>query len=553
MLLSCPRYAQPIAIEDVLDYLLAVIEFEHPADAIYEIGGRDRVTYADVMREYARQRGLRRRVISTPLITSGISRLLLGLLTPVYGRIAASMVESLRNETIVTSSAADRAFAVRPRGLPLAIERALVNEDHEFAETRWSDALPTQHVLRWGGLKFGRRLVSSRVAHVASKPEKAFAPIQRTGGTAGWYADDWFWRLRGLLDTLRGGVGLRRGRRDPRVLRVGDTVDFWRVERFEPQRLVLLTAEMKIPGRLWLQFEVDPDNHDSLIRQTTIFEPAGYLGLAYWYLLYPVLHRVFGRMLRGIGRAAQSDNAPTISKRPLMRSLRPRARRRWDLERWETGRCAEVHVLPKREIEQLPESGAAQSVQEAEVVLPSTELERLWRPEHLERLARSYWRFLVRVFLGLIRVVHIPDSPSIVFLSRHFPLLHFHAPVYESGARQGRATWRIERGLLVARRGRGRGFLRISVERLDRKIEDAAPAPGPRAAVLVRVEVRNFYPWLRGRGRLARVGTWVYRQTQLRIHVLVSNAFLRSLVRVEFPRSPIAALTDDGTAEVGRR
>ena len=155
-LIAAPRWvqtlAQPIAVEDIVDYLLAVLEFDRPADAIYEVGGDDQVTYADIIREYARQRGLRRRVIPTPLITPRASRRLLGLATPVYGRVAAAMVESLRNETIVNVPAARAAFAIRPRGLSAAIERALVNEDREFAETRWSDALPQPSPLHWGGL-----------------------------------------------------------------------------------------------------------------------------------------------------------------------------------------------------------------------------------------------------------------------------------------------------------------------------------------------------------------------------------------------------------------
>jgi hypothetical protein len=194
---------------------------------------------------------------------------------------------------------------VRPRGLREAIARALINEDRQFAETRWSDALPTQRPLGWSGMSFGRRLVSSRAIRIRRPPEQAFAPIARIGGHSGWYAADWFWRVRGLLDTIRGGVGLRRGRRDPVDLRVGDTVDFWRVERFEANRLLRLAADMKIPGRLWLQFEVDPHaNGDSQVRQTTVFDPAGYVGLAYWYMFCPVHHLVFGSMLRGIVRAA---------------------------------------------------------------------------------------------------------------------------------------------------------------------------------------------------------------------------------------------------------
>jgi hypothetical protein len=301
--------AQPIAVEDVIDYLLGAIELERPLDAVFEIGGTDQVTYADVMREYARQRGLHRRVLRTALITPRASRVLLGLLTPVYGRVAGAMVDSLRNETIVTSQAADAIFTVNRRGLPAAIERALLNEDQEFAQTRWSDALPPQPPPRWGGSPVGRRLVASRVVHVERRPEEAFAPIQHIGGTTGWYAANWFWRLRGFIDTLRGGVGLRRGRRDPHDLRVGDTVDFWRVERLEAGHVLRMAAEMKIPGRLWLQFEVEPTGQDSVVRQTTVFDPAGYIGLAYWYLLYPIHHRVFSRMLHGIQRATPSRPA----------------------------------------------------------------------------------------------------------------------------------------------------------------------------------------------------------------------------------------------------
>jgi hypothetical protein len=157
---------------------------------------------------------------------------------------------------------------------------------------------------------------------VRRPPEHAFEPIKRIGGRTGWYAADWFWRIRGLLDTLRGGVGLRRGRRDAIDLRVGDTVDFWRVERLEAGRLLRLTAEMKIPGRLWLQFEVDADGDGgSRIRQTTVFDPAGFVGLAYWYLFCPVHHLVFGSMLRGIARVAGTGK-PCGRARAVQRAAR---------------------------------------------------------------------------------------------------------------------------------------------------------------------------------------------------------------------------------------
>jgi uncharacterized protein YbjT (DUF2867 family) len=294
--------AQPIAIEDLVDYLLAALD--HESSAIFEIGGRDRVSYAEIIREYAHQRALRRRLVSVPLLSANALRFFLGLLTPVYGRVARDMVDSLRNETTVNTADALEEFRVTPRALSDAIARALFNEDREFAETRWSDAFDHEHSLRWRGLIFGRRFVSSRAVYVRTPPAYAFDPIQRIGGQTGWYATEWFWKARGLIDTLRGGVGLRRGRRDHVDLRIGDAIDFWRVERFERGRVLRLAAEVKIPGRLWLQFEVVPDEHGGAhLRQTTVFDPAGYVGRAYWYLLCPVHHVVFSSMLRGIARA----------------------------------------------------------------------------------------------------------------------------------------------------------------------------------------------------------------------------------------------------------
>ena len=171
-------------------------------------------------------------------------------------------------------------------------------------------------------------------------------------------------------------------------------------------------------------------------------------------------------------------------------------------------------------------------------MMPAEIVDRLWKAEYLERLARAYWAWLTRVTLGLIRVVYAPESRQVVLLSRRLPLLTFHAPEYEIEADRGQVTWAIERGLLVAREGRDRnGFLRIAVAR--------CPSPPGASEVTLRVtlEVRNFYPWLRGSGRFARFGAWLYGQTQLRIHVLVCNAFLRSLARFELPPSRVGALT----------
>ena len=190
-------------------------------------------------------------------------------------------------------------------GVEDAVRRALGREDREIAATRWSDALSAAgEQPSWGGVEFGPRLVDSRTVSVTVSPEAAFRPIQGIGGETGWYAWDWLWHVRGFLDLLVGGVGMRRGRPSPTMLRVGDAVDFWRVEAVEPNRLLRLAAEMKLPGRAWLEFEVTRDDGESVIRQTASFDPVGPLGRAYWYALYPVHQLVFGGMLRAIARAA---------------------------------------------------------------------------------------------------------------------------------------------------------------------------------------------------------------------------------------------------------
>jgi hypothetical protein len=230
----------------------------------------------------------------------------LGLVTPIYARIGRKLIDSLRNPTLVQNPEALRVFDIRPRGLRAAIERALHNEDQEFAATRWSDPLSSAgKTSAWGGVRFGTRLVDSRTLNVTADPASAFAPIRCIGGNNGWYFADFLWKFRGFLDLLVGGVGLRRGRRSPETLNVGDAMDFWRVESFEPDRRLRLVAEMKVPGRAWLQFEVDPIDPEqvskgSTIRQTAIFDPAGIGGLVYWYALYVVHRWIFAGMLRSI-------------------------------------------------------------------------------------------------------------------------------------------------------------------------------------------------------------------------------------------------------------
>ena len=317
----CPRWvqvkAQPIAIEDLLSYLLAAIDLPSGPSQVYEIGGPDQVSYGQIMHEYARQRGLKRWMIPVPLLTPYLSSLWLGLVTPLYARVGRKLVESLRNPTLISNNLAETTFSIRPRGLSDAIARALANEDQEIAATRWSDASSSAGTPQaWGGVRFGSRLVDSRTIQVEAPPEAAFAPIRCIGGATGWYYGNWLWSLRGFLDLLVGGVGVRRGRRDPANLRVGDPLDFWRVELYEPPHRLRLQAEMKLPGRAWLEFEVQPEGRKCTIRQTAIFDPRGFLGLLYWYGIYPLHQLVFAGMLRNIARAVQDDSMNSVEKQP---------------------------------------------------------------------------------------------------------------------------------------------------------------------------------------------------------------------------------------------
>jgi uncharacterized protein YbjT (DUF2867 family) len=298
--------ASPISIRNVLAYLLQVLDLPTQASRIYEIGGPEQVSYGDIMEEYARQRGLKRLTIPVPFLSPRLSSLWLGLVTPVYARIGRKLVEGLANPTVADSTAAARDFDVEPDDMETAIARAIANEDREMVETHWSDALSSGgRQASYGGLRYGNRLLDSRTTEVDVPPHVAFAAVQRLGGEEGWHYANWLWRLRGFMDLLVGGVGLRRGRRHPSDLRVGDPLDFWRVEVFEPDQRLRLSAEMRLPGRGWLEYEVTPLDEDRAeIRQTAEFDPLGLAGLLYWYSIWPLHQFVFRGMLAGIAKRA---------------------------------------------------------------------------------------------------------------------------------------------------------------------------------------------------------------------------------------------------------
>ena len=256
----CPRWVatctQPIGIEDVVVYLVAALELAETGNRRYEIGADDQVSHGDIMLEYARQRSLRRMLIPVPFLIPSLSSLWLGLTTPVYARVGRKLTESLKNPTVVRDRTAGDVFSIKQVVLSEAILCSRQQEDQQFAATRWSDAVSSARSVReWRGGRFGSRVVT-RSLEVSVPLSVALTPVRRIGGRQGWYYWSWLWHLRGIIDLVLGGVVMRRGRPDPEQLRVGDPLDFWRVEAYALDARLRLEAEMKLPGRTWLEFEV---------------------------------------------------------------------------------------------------------------------------------------------------------------------------------------------------------------------------------------------------------------------------------------------------------
>ena len=295
---------QPIGIRDVLDYLVGSLD--HPSvTGIVEIGGPDVLSYGDMMRVYARLRGLRRVMIPVPVLTPRLSSYWVGLVSPVASSIARPLIEGLRNEVVVRDPGPARAFTLQPLPYAEALARAIDRTDRHAIESTWFDALvgPARPSLSSVTSREGM-IVERREQPVAVPPEAVFREVERLGGDAGWPYANLLWRIRGLMDRAVGGVGMRLGRRDPEHVRVGDAVDFWRVEEVDRPRLLRLRAEMRVPGRAWLQYEVTEEPGGSRLIQTAFFEPKGLPGLAYWYSLYPVHGLIFRGSVRVLGERA---------------------------------------------------------------------------------------------------------------------------------------------------------------------------------------------------------------------------------------------------------
>jgi len=306
----CPQWVftqvQPIAIRDVLDYLVAALKTPESAGRIIEIGGSEVITYGDMMLGYARARGLHRWLLSVPVLTPRLSSYWVHLVTPIPASIARPLIDGLRNEVIVREAVALDLFPhLKPKDYQSAVSLALADLEARHIETSWSDALVnSQGDIVPVVLSTQEGMIIERRQQIVPAPgTTVFKMISRLGGQTGWLFMNWAWVVRGWIDRLVGGVGLRRGRRDPEAIRIGDAIDFWRVEAVEPDRRLLLRAEMKLPGRAWLQFEVQPfEGGQTRLVQTAFFAPKGLSGLAYWYLLYPIHRMIFAGMIRNLAR-----------------------------------------------------------------------------------------------------------------------------------------------------------------------------------------------------------------------------------------------------------
>jgi len=306
------RLAQPISIEDILEYLIEAIEIPLEKSEIFEIGGPVKVSYLDLMKEYARQKNLKRIMISVPVLTPRLSSLWLGLVTPVYARVGRKLIESIRHDTVVERPVAPGLFSVKPRSVREAIERALKHEDEEFSKTHWADAVSSSGSgPRDSNFSTGSKFIENYQIRSPMPSSKVFSVISQIGGKNGWYFASGLWKLRGFIDLLFGGPGLKRGRKNLNTLLPGDILDWWRVEAIENGRFLRLFAEMKLPGRAWLEFEVKPEDRGCLIFQTAIFEPCGLPGLLYWYALYPVHKIIFKGLLRAIVRRSAKNYPPS--------------------------------------------------------------------------------------------------------------------------------------------------------------------------------------------------------------------------------------------------
>ena len=296
---------QPIAVRDILGYLSLALERE-PA-GIYNVG-TDPLTFKGMMQEFARVRGLRRLIVPVPVLAPRLAALWVGLVTPIPNRLAVPLVEGVVHPVVADTTRARTDFPeIEPLAYREAVARALLQTTKNAVSTRWSSALGSAPSFE---LSQGEGMIrETRSCRTSADPETTFASFSSLGGNRGWLYWSWAWWFRGMRDRFVVGPGLRRGRRHPTELEPGDAMDFWRVERVEPPNLLRLRAEMKVPGRAWLQWETVPEEGGTRLVQTAIFEPVGLFGHLYWNLLYPAHKFIFSGLVRAIASSAEGRSS----------------------------------------------------------------------------------------------------------------------------------------------------------------------------------------------------------------------------------------------------
>jgi uncharacterized protein YbjT (DUF2867 family) len=312
-LLVCPAWfyslAQPIAIRDVLSYLVTALDLPETVGRVIEIGGPTRLTYADMLLIYAKERGLKRTLIRTPFHAHLLSAYWVHMITPIHWRVVLPLIEGLSAHLIVRDQDAKKIFPhIEPIDFQTAAHLALGRIQRDNVTTSWADAL----VNSWGDSKpydFSIEegmFIERRRLTLDLEPESVFRAYTGIGGARGWFYMNWSWAIRGWMDKAIGGVGLRRGRRHPDDIRVGEALDFWRVEAIEKDRLMRLVAEMKVPGKAWLEFQSEPQaDGQTLFTVSAYFDPHGFAGFAYWYAMWPFHKFIFDGMARRLASRAR--------------------------------------------------------------------------------------------------------------------------------------------------------------------------------------------------------------------------------------------------------
>ena len=311
--LPCFKYlentrCQPIAVRDVLSYLIAALADPAPGGRVVEIGGSSTHTYRELLEIYAQSRGLKRLFLNSLFWSPDLSAKFVGLMTPVPAMFAKPLLESLSNNVVCSGDEALRLFPeIKPLDYRTAVQYALMRLNEHNVETSWTMAYIPHYAQPRVFIDTEGLILEDRSVSVNAPPENIFSVFSGIGGDRGWFYAQFLWNLRAWLDRLMGGVGMRRGRRDPDNIHQGEPLDFWRVERVVEGHMLLLRAEMKLPGKGWLQFQAAKESGSaSVLRQTAYFEPLGFFGYIYWYSLYPLHKIIFAGLAAEIKRRAES-------------------------------------------------------------------------------------------------------------------------------------------------------------------------------------------------------------------------------------------------------